>query len=966
MASVKSLGLHQPAGLQFAIDEQLLPPDPSADSYSWKVIYDDKTDVSDEDELLVTESAVVWCRGHVVRKTFRFDLEKESITKALLTKFPAPDEGKDLENDTNPKHGTDHTEIPKRRLEKALVVFLKTQAHVYFLSGASHIVHMPFEVETAFAGPAGVLIQRKQSAANVTPFALRFPKVLPGSFLSSQLTDLTASQANDFSVEGLGKPKSLNLGQSATLETMFDVPIRRCDSHWPRLISLSDPMLDLGLVVTEPDTQPTKATRRDSRRPTFLDPGEELLHIEQLELSGREFQQIEEPLIIAVTINRHSNCYAIWRLKYLEHEDPFIKRKKTNNATQSAASRRRSSMPPPFTADNTTPGKPNARDSFGAPLPGKKQRKSERIEKPVDLVSSLEQQDKDGTGITRRSSRRLSSMLARADLSASHERSVFSEQQGAHGNVSTRKQDSLGGPHGRSSSNFSHQIRPSLSSLLEAPLDVGLNEGFHNMGLDDNEVECLPQDVVFTKVYTIPLDKSTVRYSAANDPSSHSKAFTLVAPAYSDDDMHRNQLLIGIQDLEERRLDIITLHLVLQSEARSKKRASGANHSSNALSIATGEHRRAQNVVDSCKLIDGAQSVILILSESMDGRHEISTQAPWSERTTITPPLVFVDDTRNLQYRGRLVDRDVKQRKSEVINLANGSIVGLRYPRQHGVVDMLDTTGRLHQLRIQLQPRCQQVCKVLRVCRNILQDALGERIHGGWLHIAQWLSQQEEPAHNTEWSAVVVLLFALVLNTGRRDEKSLPTSRLPVRKRRHASGSFGSVRASDDWRALEAGETESSFGCPVWMMNQGWKWALDTQDEDSAFLSHSDQSSTLKFTPKHIALAREYITSPLGIAAFGETGYMPTSLARADESRRRSVVDVFMALHLLLEEEKLNIMTAENVSPGRADLRVLLCQIARWLRWREFVGVYELGIQEEIDPKCDSGLYSTVPQWRWI
>lgn len=250
MASVKSLGLHQPAGLQFAIDEQLLATDPSPDSYSWKVFHDDESDASDEDELLVTETAVVWCRGHVVRKTFRFDLENEPITKALLANFPAPDEGKDLENDSNPNHGTGYAKIPKRRLEKALVVFLKTQAHVYFLSGASHIVHMPFEVETAFAGPTGVLIQRKQSAENVAPFALRFPKVLPGSFLSSQLTDLNASQANDFSVEGLGKPKSLNLGQSATLETMFDAPVSRSDSHWPRLISLSDPMLDLGLVVT--------------------------------------------------------------------------------------------------------------------------------------------------------------------------------------------------------------------------------------------------------------------------------------------------------------------------------------------------------------------------------------------------------------------------------------------------------------------------------------------------------------------------------------------------------------------------------------------------------------------------------------------------------------------------------------------------------------------------------------------
>ncbi len=956
MASVRSLGLHRPAGLQFAIDEQLLPTDPPEDSYSWQVLCDDESDTSEEDELLITESAVVWCRGHVVRKTFRFDLEKEPVTKALLANFPAPEEGKGLAKAANTKHDSGDVNTPKRLVEKALVVFLKTQAHVYYLSGASHIVHMPFEVENAFAGPAGVLIQRKQSAENVAPFALKFPKVLPGSFLSSQLTDFNASQAIDFSVEGLGKPKSLKLGQSATLETMFDVPVSRPDSHWPRLISLSDPLLDLGLVVTEPDSQTPKTPRRGSRRPTFLDPAEELLHIEQLELAGREFQEIGEPLIIAVTVNHQSNCYAIWRLKYLDHEDPFIRRQKSSHAAPSGASRRRSSMPAPFVSDSNTPGKPNTRDSFGAPLPGKKPRKSEKIEKPVDLVSSLEQQDKDGSGATRRSSRRLSSMLARADLSASHERSVFSEQLPGHSNVPSRKQDSLGGPHGRSSSNFSHQLRPSLSSLLEAPLDMGLNEGFHNMGLDDNEVDGLQHDVVFTKVYTIPLDKTTVRYTAASDSPRHSKAFMLVAPAYSNDDVLRNQLLIGIQDVDERRLDIITLHLVLQPEIRANKRMQRTNHSNNILSIGTAEHRRAQNVVDSCKLVDGAQSVILILSESMDGRHEISTQAPWSERTTVTPPLVLVDDTRNLQYRGRLVDRDVKQRKSEIIDLANGSVVGLRFPRQHGIVDMLDTTGRLHQLRIQLQPRCQQVCKVLDVCRNTLQDALGERIHGGWLHIAQWLGDQDEAFPNIEWSAVTVLLFALILNTGRPDEKPLPTTRLPLRKRRHASGSFGSIRALDDWKALEAGETESSLGCPVWMTNQGWKWANDAQDAEPALASNPEHATAPKFTARHIVLAREYISSPLGIAAFGAAGYMPTSLARTEESRRRAVVDIFMALHLLLEEGKLDIMTPEQVSPGRADLRVLLSQLARWLRWYGFSGIYELGIQEELDEKYDSGL----------
>ncbi|TQV96881.1 negative regulator of mitosis [Cordyceps javanica] len=954
MASVKSLGLHQPSGLHYAIDEQLLPPNPPADSYKWDIVSEkSKNTDSSEDELLITKDAVLWCRGGILRKIFKFDLEKESVTKALLAYFPAPDDKK-VVSKANPGDNIASTADRRPRMEKALVVFLSTQAHIYFLSGASHVVHMPFEVETAFAGPSGVLVQRKQRTENLSSSILRFPRVIPNSFLSSQLTEVNSSQAQDFSVQSLGNPKALNLGLGNTLESMFDAPMGQTESHWPRLVSLSDPLLDIGLVVTEPDSQTTKGPIAGARNEAFMDPAEELLYIEQVELSGRAFQQIDETFTIAVTLNRATNCYNVWRLKYLEHQDPFIKQRKSKPAATSLAGRRRSSMAPSF-AEPNTPAKPNMRDSFGAPLPGKRQRKSERIEKAVDLVSSLEKQDKDGSAITRRSSRRLSSMLARADLSASQERSVFSEQPSAIGSKPVRKQESRAAPHNRSSSSFSQQIRPSLSSLLEAPLDTGLNEGFLNMGLDDHELDGLQHDVRFTKIFDIPSAKSNVHYTVpAGDAPQHTKVFILAAPAYAHDGYHRNQLLIGIQDVDEKRLDIITIQIILQPNGRLNPRASFPGASTNSLSIATGEIRRAQNVVDSCKLVDGEQSVILILSESMDGQLELSTQAPWSDRTKISPDLVFVDDTRHLQYRGRVVDRDVKQRKSEIFDMTNGSIVGLCHPRQHGVVDVMDCSGRLHQLKIQLEPTCPQVRHVLNVCRNILQDALGERLHGGWLHIIQWLSDQKESFANIEWSAATIMLFSLVLNLGRTEGKPVRTTRLPVRKRRPASGSFGSIRESDDWKALEIGETASSLGCPVWMMNRGWQWALDSSPDN--WSANADPVSNPRFTAKHIALAREYMASPLGNIAFGPSGYMPTSLHREDGSRRKAVADIFMALHLLLEEKRLDIMTAEYVSPGRADLRVVLCQIARWLKWYGFSAIYELGIQEVLDEKFDSEL----------
>lgn len=955
MASVTSLGLHQPSGLHYAIEEQILPANPSPSSYRWEVFSSNDSDEAIEDELLVTKSAVIWSRGRIICKTFRFDLEKEPITHALLANFPTSDDEQQTRDDYSTSEQTKTPPGKPRSLQRALVVFLQSQAHIYFLSGTSHVVHMPFEVEHAFAGPIGVLIQRKEKETH-GPVALKFPRVAPNSFVSSQLTSFSESQNNAFAVEGMAKAPSLQLGPNLTLENMLESPISQTDSQWPRIVSLIDPLSDVGLVVTDADGGNAKPSHRSkSPRAGFLDPMEELLHIEEIKLPGSCFHG--EQVVIGVTVNREASMYTIWRLKYLEHDDPFIRPRPSSSKTN-AAKRRSSIAPAALSSDQLTPGKPNLRESFGAPLPGKRSRKSERVEKSIDPMSSLEKQDKEGAAITRRSSRRLSSMLARADLSTSQDRSLFADMPSGSMNTSGRRPDSYGGgPHGRASSSLNHnnQVRTSLSSLLEAPFDLGLNEGFHNMGLDDHEFDGLQHDVVFSKVYQIPVEKSQVHLTEAGAASTASKVFIICSPSFGVDEQARNQLLIGIQDTEDRQLNIIILDLVLKEPLKQEVRShQGSSKQSSLLSISSADHRKARNVVDACKLVDGDQSSILVLSESVDGRHEMSTQAPWSERTTVWPSLVFVDDTRNLQYRGRKIDRDVKQRKSEVIDLANGSIVGLQYPRSNGVIDAVDVEGRLHQLQVQLHPNSPQVQKVLDICRHVLDDTLGDRIHGGWLHAMQWLSGHEEEFDNIEWSAATIVIFSLVLSLGHTGGSATASTKLPVRKRRPASGSFGSTQESTDWNSLECYESANSLGCPPWLMNKGWNWALD-EEACKAFSPHVDSGSAPRFTSKHVVLTREFMNSPLGIAAVGDAGYLPTSRARHDDAKVKAIQDIIAGLHLLLEEEKLDIMTPEHLEDGRADLRTILCQVTRWLDWQRLSSLYELGIQDDLDPKHDSG-----------
>ncbi|OLN90040.1 Negative regulator of mitosis [Colletotrichum chlorophyti] len=975
MASVKSLGLHQPAGLQHTAHEDAPPS-----TYTWEVTtdpdHDEYGDTNEvEDELLVTKDCVVWSRGGVIRKSFKFDLEKEPVTQALLASFPTSDNNRKKDNKN--KSTTQPNE--RRHLSRALVVFLRTQAHIYFLSGTSHVVHMPFEVEAACAAPQGIIIQRKQRGDHTAPISLKFPKVPPSSFVSSQITlnSPRSSQHTAFSVEGLNRPKSLPLRLGSTLGNMWELPLEQPESHWPRLVSLLDPLQELGLVVTRPDGAARDKRRKSSAKsPAFLDPAEEILHIEEIKHPNAPKTKNTEPLILAVTINREASTYAVWRVTYIKNEDPFIGRL---HKDKSRAERRRSSMQPHFASGTSTPVQTNFRESFGAPLPGKRSRKSEKVEKlekvekPLDLVSSFDL-DKEA-GANRRQSRRVSSMLARADLSASQERSVFADQPHAPAHGGSKRIESYGsqGPRhsgGYGSFNYNQTIHPSLGSLLEAPIDGVLDElraggdfeGFNSMGLDDHVFDGLSQEMIFTKIQTIALDNTNVRYSLSKQPArDQCKVFILTAPQFAVDDPLRGELLIGIQDSLDKRLQLLSIDI--QRGPRflvPPKPGKSATSSEDPVRLTCGALRRAHHVVDSCKVTDGDISVILILSEGHEGRRELSIQAPWSQITPISLPLMSLENVRCLQYRGRIVDRDVRHRKSEVIEVSNGNVKGLKYPRAEGIVDMVDGEDRHHQIQIQLQPRNPQVRRVLDTCRSILPASHAEKMFPGWWHIMIWLRSEEFEVADAEWSALVVQLLSIYLALGK------PTAAEEIKrpsrgKRRPQSGSFGSIQSLEDWNTLQLYETPNALGCPSWQQSRGWGWTLDEDDDDDSDSTINQGPRESKFMPTHIQYAKGYLASPLGEKAIGTSGYLPTGQQRSAENRGNAAWNIFVALHLLLEEQKLEIMAPEYASPGTAPLRVVMCQIARWLGWHDFVAMYEMGIQEDLDPRYDSELRLEVP-----
>src|ERR1700760_4751705 len=239
MAAVKSLGLHTPSALAHLIAESLLPPDPAPHLYTWETYINDVV----EEEILFTSSCVAWSQGRVIRKVFSFSAEDEKVQHALLTWFPAHEDQDSVPRADHPvvdvigQFGTHNGNIlesspsvkdPKASSApaRALVVLLQYQAHIFFLSGASHLVKLPFEVERAFSAPKGIILQRKLGPvfSQDSQSTLGQPGVPQNSFQSPLSLKSFQSVPISFrlpKVQRLGKDynSKLNFGLLETLST---------------------------------------------------------------------------------------------------------------------------------------------------------------------------------------------------------------------------------------------------------------------------------------------------------------------------------------------------------------------------------------------------------------------------------------------------------------------------------------------------------------------------------------------------------------------------------------------------------------------------------------------------------------------------------------------------------------------------------------------------------------------------
>ncbi|KAE9963743.1 hypothetical protein BLS_008966 [Venturia inaequalis] len=967
MAQLRSLGLHTPSGLPYLIQEGFLPNDPHEDAYTWETY----NESDGHEEVLTTDQCVVWSRGGVVRKAFSFQVEKEKVQQAILTWFPSDDHlphihGKPKSKGSNP--------APTKRqrlsvaaavqsssqngLSRALVVFLKHQARIYFISGASHVINLHFEVERAFPSPRGLIIQRKLPVEVIpaTPI-LGSGGLTPFNSFASPSAARHSHQNAPFrqSSMTIGRIPPGSKGPETSLQLNFDL-LKRSKSpaadSLPRHFCLTNPLSEFGLVVHAPlepqqkTSHPIGATSEDLES---LDKEEEIIYVSPTTEVVEE-DTAQSPLTLVVTINQNRRVYSVWQAMYADSR-PLSSLFKGKKATTTAKARRRSSF---VTTGATTPaarGVDKLRESLGPTKRTKKlpqlnasQSTAQSEANDEDLMVSQLDPDFDARQPAKES-RRVSGMLSRADLSTSFDRSAFQElaSRGVHGRTSLgpsgRRGVSLGGPNDRSSLGIGahRKLRSStpgafarLSLDESSALGLSINGGDSTMiddlgDLDDifdshAELDAfnsqqpfggLRKEIFVTKFAEIPMSDSVpLKYSfgsVVQTAPSTIKVFTVTSPRTSSEGHHQGQrFFLHIMNRESKD------HVQVEYSVRARQNPRDTTPHNVPVPIAICRKvTRLTGHLDAMKMTDNKISRVMCLEEK-SGHGSLRLYAPWSPETSFE---ILLDRLRLFNPYGISSDPTTtpssagKQRTV----VSPGRMIQVLHPGLDGTASLRDINDQLHRIKIQLGSHNVFISKILELCLYVLPAWTGDLLMSVW-----WIQHQDSPdGEQREWNALMEAIFILALSldedAGKRRKYETPMqahTKSPA-KSHHPPPADAFTRMMDIEQAWNNSGTWSS---------PAWSWTVDSINEAKPLSRHRTMTNA------HILTARDFVKSSKGQDILRPLRSNPDIV-------QLMVSMILTTLHLFREEQKLDSMAASLDTNINGDLTPILAQLGRWLGW---------------------------------
>ena len=997
MASVTSLGLHNPSAIPFLIEEGVLPTDPPEETYRWETGAEiGLEDGGHDEELLTTKHCVVWSQGGTIRRTFRLDIEGEAVTKALFAQFPARPPKSDptfnqiyaeeVKEDKSHQDRLDprkHHKLPPRSViaendkgktpfkvssdksssqRRALIIVLRSQAHIYFLADTSHVVHLPFEVETVFPLPQGILMQRKSQDTNVIIATPRMPLAPENTFAFSQSSAFLPSDQS--------LPRSARLSDRASpflplLNDLLQTSTQHPKARQSGLVCLIDPLNEVGAVVVKSvaKARPSYGQRAsDNTSFSGLDPEERLIYVSPQDELGQSELTSGTPLTFALTQNCTSGKISLWTVRYLGRKIMEPEKSQASGSNSAAFSRRQSSYG--IDTGTTTPrlrGVGPVRENAAVPTSQDHAFHNDLADQNSNVLDLAFEDPMEPA----KSSRRVSSLLARADLAASNDRNVFSDPKTGHGKRSSRKGPSLGQHTSRISASVEGgarfkaskpltEIRSSMDSVtlsdaqsrvnLEADLD-GTYEKMQSQGAYSLRGSSNTQrnEIMFQKIYST--------HSAVDHPPNFGatrehcipKASVLRSPNDSLGSPTTTAAATVFIAYRKTR-DLLILHVeATRPRPLQKKSTATSKRSSHSWKTFRVSESRTTGVLDFCRFSEGNHWRILTLCESPSGAQELSFQTPWGGKRKIEFPSPL-----NL-YNPFQISNDIglRQRREggfkRVLSGGPPALESLQHGSLPGCVDIIASDGLRHRIFIQLQPRNPLVLRIIKVCEAILPISSTRRevILQAWCDVVSWLRDRSEEDADLEWTAIIVVLFSMA-TPFIPDKRAEAFKQQKRRKGGLLRSSSGANTDLGSWETMISQEHNFTSTTPVWMVQGPWSWTRNEEMTVHPKSTKKARASSSQSLPtavpiaqksSHIlhciSLSQEFTRSAVGQSAAGPQGCLPTAPSWDPEIRRTALASILIALHLLREEFKLDVLAAEPLH----KLTPILAQIGGWLGW---------------------------------
>ncbi|WPG97393.1 negative regulator of mitosis [Acrodontium crateriforme] len=987
MAKVDSLGVHTPAALPYLISEGILPPHPKRTQYQWEtfVYHNGQEDV--EEEILSTKNAVAWSQGRFLRHVYRFELEGEDVVQALLTNFPtakymnAADKlcknnsgcrvlGAPIEATPNHSYRSvaklQRGSLPDKKQvnqhhgsSRALVVILKTKAHIYFVQGSSYIIDLPFEVEKAFASSRGVVLQKKPSSALTVPPTPQIPPPPHNSFLSSQLFPSQRSQpsflespilARSFARPHPLRSSSSHPASNGKLESLFQDILRSSprveEEDLASLYSLTGPLSDLGVVSCSVQHQrPRTFGKAHSGLNVEFEPidrSEELVYISKRDELVQRLQDDHGELNLVVTVNHDLRAINIWHAWYIE-EKPLAALLTQRAAHKAAKLRRRSSfLSGSIGTGATTPvarPREHTRESFAGVgsmrlAADTKHTTSRKPTKQEEEAAMASQMDPDYQRVPSqppaRESRRISSINADMRSSQNLANPSFTA-------AGSRRNTSFG-THDRRS--FGHRKSRGSTPGSVFSRSIGLDddsmEWDSTTGFDDEEnVEGIIRhiratyeaagtenvfggvedgfrcELVVRKLHTLPMPSSS--------PSKSSTAANRVTKV----------ITLFDQSSITSKSDDQRLHIFIHSE--NGKDAIG-------VKLAVKQRSLWPEFADSEKV-----AIPVVINESTIGKCSdiaklkdgMSEAVLLSERALLLPT---DNDGRGLGlpksgYREfSQFSNDIDKDANQVVG-QDGGIPAPRGPLKlthSGTRGKYDEVGRdevFHRRWMQLRPVEEYVETLLDVCQAVLPPRQAAGIRSFWCRSHAWLVENPEMMSNTtcsmEWVALVATIFSNTTSLlDVKAKSSISLTRLATGKHRARQTSV--IRAVSQQGATQlvskaAWNWMDSFACSPLALQSATKAQRGSLD------NRKDQ-----LLPIAVALAHDISESLRGDRAAPELG-----------DTTKTAVKIMLALHIFQEEQKLSGLCASRSQ--HAQLAPIIAQLGCWLAlnpWSQIPDTY--------------------------